>query len=60
MAVRQARLRVRVALALVGAVAVGVIAGARAEQPAAALTGVPVFKADPGWPVLPPTGRGDR
>jgi DNA-binding beta-propeller fold protein YncE len=36
------------------AFAITVNAQSRATQPAAALRGVPVFEADPKWPVLPP------
>jgi streptogramin lyase len=39
---------------LTGAVAPGAPAIRLASQPADALNGVPVFRADPKWPVLPP------
>ena len=39
---------------LLGAMASGVPAQGRASQTADALNGVPVFQADPKWPVLPP------
>lgn len=53
MAVRQARWRTGLMLALVAASAVGVVTESRSGQPAAARAGVPTFQVDASWPRLP-------
>jgi hypothetical protein len=56
MSIRRRRLIACAGVFLVAAIASRVIAG-QSSRPAAALTGIPTFKADPTWPILPPDFR---